>query len=113
MADELLVEFRAVEKFLILIFRRQIDTIILADVPYLSYIPLHPSSIAPPLYERGWAYIERGLRGDEDDYYTTMFVHRCLHDTLVDCQLKYFVIIFRLFDAADGHHLVLQCFECQ
>ena len=34
MADELLVEFRAVEKFLILIFRRQIDTIILADVPY-------------------------------------------------------------------------------
>ena len=34
MADELLIELRAVEKFLILIFRRQIDTIILADVPY-------------------------------------------------------------------------------
>jgi hypothetical protein len=34
MADELLIELRAVEKFLILIFRRQIDTIILADIPY-------------------------------------------------------------------------------
>ena len=34
MADELLIELRAVEKFLILIFRRQIDTIILADIPH-------------------------------------------------------------------------------
>ena len=34
MADELLIEFRAVEIILILIFRRQINTIILTDIPY-------------------------------------------------------------------------------
>jgi hypothetical protein len=33
MADELLIELRAVEKILILVFGRQINTIILTDIP--------------------------------------------------------------------------------
>jgi hypothetical protein len=34
MADELLVEFGTSEKLLVLVFRRQINTIILADIPH-------------------------------------------------------------------------------
>ena len=72
--------------------------------PELGTIPssFTPLSIyaPPPLLTERWGYSKRGLRRDGDDNDTSVAIHRGLDDTLVDSQLEYFVVIFRLLDAA-------------
>ena len=69
-----------------------------------SYIPssFTPLSIyaPPPLLTERWGYSKRGLRRDGDDNDTSVAIHRGLDDTLVDSQFEYFVVIFRLLNAA-------------
>lgn len=74
-----------------------------------SLLPFYtPLTITPPLYERGGGvYIERGLGRGEDGNDTAMFVHRGLHNTLIDGKTEHFVIILRMLDTTQFHHLVL------
>ena len=69
-----------------------------------SYIPSSSTPLSiyapPPLLTERWGYSKRGLRRDGDDNDTSVAIHRGLDDTLVDSQFEYFVVIFRLLNAA-------------